>query len=153
SAGYEASTLALREVTLGVGAGEIAAVIGPNGCGKSTLLRCIAGLLAPRMGRVLFEDEDVAQLTPRRRAHNIALLPQQPEITGDLTVEELVLLGRTPHLASYGAPGRRDYEIVESALQRTSTHALRSRPVAQLSGGERQRVLLARALAQQPRVL
>jgi iron complex transport system ATP-binding protein len=153
SAGYDASTLALRDVTFGVGAGEIAAVIGPNGCGKSTLLRCIAGLLAPRAGRVLFEGEEVVQLAPRRRAQSIALLPQQSEINGDLTVEEMVLLGRTPHLSGYGAPSKRDYEIVEHALERTSTRALRSRSVAQLSGGERQRVLLARALAQQPRVL
>jgi iron complex transport system ATP-binding protein len=153
SASYNASTLALRELSLSVEPGEIAAVIGPNGCGKSTLLRCIAGLLAPREGLVLLDGQDVRQLAPRYRAQRIALLPQQSEFAENLSVEELVLLGRTPHLSSYGAWGKRDLEIVERAMERTSTLAFRGRRVTQLSGGERQRVLLARALAQEPRVL
>jgi iron complex transport system ATP-binding protein len=153
SAGYDKSTLALHDVTLGVGAGEIAAVIGPNGCGKSTLLRCIAGLFAPRQGSVFFEGENVADLTHRARAKRIAILPQQSEISSELTVEELVALGRTPHLAAYGTLGARDLEIIDQALRLTSTSDLRTRPVLQVSGGERQRVLLARALAQQPNVL
>jgi iron complex transport system ATP-binding protein len=153
SAGYSASTLALREVSLSVQAGEIAAVIGPNGCGKSTLLRCIAGLLPPRAGSVLLGQEDVSQIAPRFRAAQIALLPQQSEFAENLSVEELVLLGRTPHLSPYGAVGKHDMEIAERVMERTSTLAFRGRRVMQLSGGERQRVLLARALAQEPRVL
>jgi iron complex transport system ATP-binding protein len=153
SAGYGASTPALREFSLRAAPGEIAAIIGPNGCGKSTLLRCVAGLLAPRKGRVLLSGENVLSFAPRERARKIALLPQNFEIAGEISVEELVMFGRTPHLGNYGAPSKRDWEIVGRALEQTSTLELRKRNVQKLSGGERQRVLLARALAQEPRVL
>lgn len=153
SAGYNASTPVLRDFDLQVEAGQIAAVIGPNGCGKSTLLRAVAGLLKPQAGGVALNGEDVAAMASRARARKIALLPQSFEIVDALSAEELVMLGRTPHLSNYGAPGSKDFEIVERALEQTSTLEFKDRDIHQLSGGERQRVLLARALAQQPEVL
>lgn len=152
SAGYSTENI-LQNVSLQVAAGEIASVIGPNGCGKSTLLRCITGQLKARSGRVRVEGDDVSQMAPRCRARRIALLPQFFAGDEDLTVEETVALGRTPHLPAYGTLGKHDREIVHRVLDATDTTQFASRRINELSGGERQRVGLARALAQEPRVL
>jgi iron complex transport system ATP-binding protein len=152
SAGY-GDAIVLRDFSLAVAAGEVAAIIGPNGCGKSTLLRCAAGLLAPRTGRIFVTGDDVTQLTARERARRIALLPQHYEGGQNLTGMEMALLGRTPHLPPYGQAARRDVEIAQRALEAANATQFADRRVGELSGGERQRVLLARALAQQPGVL
>ncbi len=152
TAGYGGAP-ALCEFSLQVASGQIAAVIGPNGCGKSTLLRCVAGLVAPSGGRVRLDEDDVALLPPRERARRVALLPQHFVGGDELSVEAMALLGRTPYLAPYGAPSPHDCAVAARALQATDAAGLSGRRVAQLSGGERQRVMLARALAQQPRVL
>ena len=143
----------LHDVSLRVDAGEVAAIIGPNGCGKSTLLRCACGLLSPLSGRVLLDEQEVATMPIRERARRIALLPQSFEGGHELTAEEMVLLGRTPHLPPYGTPDKRDRQVMEWALQAVGAEPLRTRRIGELSGGERQRVLLARALTQQPGVL
>ena len=143
----------LRDFSLRVAAGEVVAVIGPNGCGKSTLLRCAAGLLEPLRGRVLLDAQPIALLSDRERARRLALLPQSFEGGGELAVETMVALGRTPYLPAYGALGARDHEVIERCLHATDVVALRRRAVGSLSGGERQRVMLARALAQEPRAL
>jgi len=152
TAGY-GEKIVLHEVSLAVAPGEVAAVIGPNGCGKSTLLRSAAGLLRPRAGSVRLGGDDVLRLEPRERARRVALLPQHFEGGNALTVEEMTLLGRTPHLPPYGAPAKRDHDIVARSLEAVGAMEFAGRRIGQLSGGERQRVLLARALAQQPRVL
>jgi iron complex transport system ATP-binding protein len=152
SAGYSTENV-LQNVSLVVEAGAVASVIGPNGCGKSTLLRCITGQLKARSGRVAVAGDDVAKLDARERARRIALLPQFFAGDEDLTTEETVALGRTPHLSAYGTPGKRDREIVHRVLDATDTTQFAARRLGELSGGERQRVGLARALAQQPRVL
>ncbi|HEX8833851.1 MAG TPA: ABC transporter ATP-binding protein [Abditibacteriaceae bacterium] len=152
SAGY-GNSVVLRGFSLEVAAGEVAAIIGPNGCGKSTLLRCIAGGLDARAGSVRIGADDVFALAPRDRARRIALLPQNSAGGENLTVEEMVGLGRTPHLSPYGAPGKRDEAIVAQSLQRARAEEFCGRRVGELSGGERQRVTLARALAQQPQLL
>ena len=152
TAGY-GEKMVLHEVALAVASGEVAAIIGPNGCGKSTLLRCAAGLLRPRLGSVRLGEDDVFHLEARARARRVALLPQHFEGGAELTVEEMTLLGRTPHLPPYGAPSKNDQSIVRSSLDAVGAVEFAGRRVGQLSGGERQRVLLARALAQQPQVL
>ena len=152
SAGYSTENV-LHDVSLAVEAGEIAAVIGPNGCGKSTLLRCVTGQLKARKGRVLIENEDVSQMAARSRAKVVALLPQFFAGDDDLTCEETIALGRTPHLPPFGTLTKNDREIVHRVLDATDTTQFASRKIGQLSGGERQRVGLARSLAQQPRVL
>ena len=152
SAGYSTEDI-LQNVSLQVEADEIASVIGPNGCGKSTLLRCITGQLKARSGFVQVEGDDVSLLAPRERARRIALLPQFFAGDEDLTTEDVVALGRTPHLSAYGTLGKRDREIVNRVLDATDTSRFAARRLEELSGGERQRVGLARALAQEPRVL
>jgi iron complex transport system ATP-binding protein len=132
--------------------GEWVALIGPNGAGKTTALRAIAGLVAYR-GRVRVAGEDAAELTRRRRAQVLALVPQVPLIPSDITVRAYVLLGRTPYLSYFGAEKRADHDAVDVALEQLDLGAFRDRRLDTLSGGERQRATLARALAQDAPIL
>ena len=129
------------------------AIVGPNGAGKSTLLRALAGLLPLQAGEVQLQGKPLQHWSPRQRAKQVAWLAQQGQAGGDLTVRELVQLGRLPHLGLFGAPGPEDERCVDDAMQATECGAWQQRLLHQLSGGERQRCLLARALAVQAPVL
>lgn len=146
-------TMVLRDFSLQVAAGQIAAVIGPNGCGKSTMLRCASGLMRASSGAIRLASEEIASLSVRERAKRIALLPQNGSDDLDMTAHEMTMLGRTPYLPPYGAPSSRDQSVVERAMREAAVWEMRDRVVGQMSGGERQRVALARALAQEARVL
>jgi len=128
------------------------AIVGPNGAGKSTLLRAIAGL-SKHDGRVLLDGRDVDRLPPRDRAGEIGFAPQVPVLPEAFAVREYVLLGRTPYRSLLTGPRSHDRAVVNEALERLDLLALADRPLRTLSGGERQRSVLARALAQQPRLL
>lgn len=140
----------LRGVSCQVAAGEFVAVCGTNGAGKSTLLRCLNGILRPRVGTVFLDGEDVGLLGRKEVARRCASVPQQGRET-DLTVFDVVLLGRLPH-CRWG-PSREDLLRVEVILEDMGLAPLAHRPLSALSGGEAQKVVLARALAQAPRVL
>ncbi len=142
----------LTEVSLQVATGSWAAVVGPNGAGKSTLLKACAALVR-HTGTITLDGEEVAALPPRTRATRIAYAPQIPTVPEAMTVREYVSLGRTPHRGVLVAPTRADAEAVLHAMTRLDLTALADRVVRTLSGGERQRAVLARALAQQPRLL
>ena len=129
------------------------AIVGPNGAGKSTLLRALAGLLPGQGGQVWLQGRPLNAWRARERARQIAWLAQQGDAHGDLTVRELVQLGRLPHLGLFGTPGPEDERQVDAAMQATECAAWHQRRLQQLSGGERQRCLLARALAVQAPVL
>ncbi|HEY7807305.1 MAG TPA: ABC transporter ATP-binding protein [Croceibacterium sp.] len=124
--------------------GEVTAICGPNGAGKSTLLQCLAGLLEPDSGEVLLDGAPIRSLHPRERARAIGYLPQDGEIAWDLSVRNLVALGRLPHGDGGGVQ-------VAGALAALDLESFASRPVSTLSGGERARALLARVLAGEPR--
>ena len=150
-AGYVAPVV--HDLTLTVDAGEVVALIGPNGAGKSTALRVAAGVLRPTSGHACLDGGDLLKLTPRERARRIAVVPQEgPALTG-LTVREMVGLGRTPYTRALVGPTAQDRQAVDWALAAAGVESLAKRLVDELSGGERQRVILARALAQQPRLL
>ena len=149
---YGART-ALHSVDLGVGPGEILGVIGPNGSGKSTLIRVLSGVRPPDRGAVLFEGRGLESVSRREKGRTIALVPQETHVSFPLVVRELVLLGRSPHTGSFGWERGRDHEVARQAMERTDVASLADRPLDELSGGERQRVVLARALAQEPRIL
>ena len=155
----EALTLAFdgRRVIDGVSfdlhAGEWAAIVGPNGAGKSTLLALLAGLRAPDGGRVRLLGRALGEWPARERARRIAWLAQQGHAEGELAAHDVVRLGRLPRHGLFGAPDAADEAAVRAAMDETESTPFAARRLGTLSGGERQRVLLARALAVEPRVL
>ena len=138
------------EVRLTVDSGAVVGLVGPNGSGKSTLLRCVYRALRPVAGAVRLDGDDIAGMPPRAAARVLAALPQESSAEFDFTVTEVVAMGRLPHKDRTAASDR---EICADAMDRTGVAHLAERGFLALSGGERQRVLIARALAQQPRVL
>jgi iron complex transport system ATP-binding protein len=145
-------TPVVLDVSCAVESGGWLAVIGPNGAGKSTLLHAVAGLL-PHQGTVALEGVDTRSLRARELARLVAFVPQNPVLPADMTVAEYVLLGRTPYLGYLGGPGRHDRLVADRAADRLDVARFGGRRLATLSGGERQRAVLARALAQEPRLL
>jgi ABC-type cobalamin/Fe3+-siderophores transport system ATPase subunit len=143
----------LDQLTLPIPDGSITAIVGPNGCGKSTLLRALARVLAPTAGAVLLDGAPIHRMPTRDVARLVGLLPQSALTPEDLTVEELVRLGRHPHRGAFGGWRAEDREAVEDALAATSTVELRDRRVDELSGGQRQRAWIAMVLAQRTPVL
>lgn len=147
------SRTALADLSLRVERGEFVAVAGPNGSGKSTLLRAIAGAVRPAGGRVLLEGQDVRSLRGWERARHMAVVAQETSVEFDFTVAETVQMGRLAHQGPMGRETEADRRAVRTALELTGTLDLAGRWITRISGGERQRVLLARALAQEPRLL
>ena len=145
------NTEILHDVSLALPQGRWTSIVGPNGAGKSTLLKVLAGLL-PCQGRVELFGRPLASIPPKKRAQQLAWLGQSELAADDLTVWDVVMLGRLPHQAWLAAPSQADWMAVEMALKSTQAWDWRSRSLGQLSGGERQRVLLARALAVQAQV-
>ncbi|MFD3494066.1 ABC transporter ATP-binding protein [Streptomyces sp. NPDC058690] len=143
----------VEEATLGVGAGQFVGLVGPNGSGKSTVLRCVYRALRPSAGTVRLGGEDLYAMSARESARRLAALPQEAVTEFDFTVAEVVAMGRLPHQRPVARTTEKDRETCESALTRVGAGHLADRGFLTLSGGEKQRVLIARALAQQPRVL
>jgi len=143
----------LVDVTLAVRAGGVEFILGANGSGKSTLLHCLCGLLVPQSGDILMEGESLQHVSRRRRARMVGLVPQRSVALFGITVRDMVLLGRTPHLGVLESPGRDDVRVARNALESVGLAKLASRRLDQVSGGERQLALVARGLAQQARVL
>lgn len=143
----------LRNISLAIRDGELVGIIGPNGSGKTTLLRTITRLLEPTEGEVLLEEKDISKMTAKDLARKIAVVPQSLNIDG-MSVEEFVLLGRLPHFEKFQLlEAKRDFEVVKKCMELTDTYRLKDRVMEEMSGGERQLVLIARALAQEPKLL
>lgn len=143
----------LSGIDLSVAAGECVGLIGPNGAGKSTLLSVMAGLLSPSAGEVVLENRPLTAWPRAERARHIGYLEQGAACHWPLTVERVVTLGRLPHAAPWGGPAAADQTAIARAMEQCDVAALGDRNVTALSGGERARVMLARALAGEPRVL
>ena len=143
----------VRDLSFQVEAGEILGVMGPNASGKTTLLRLMDGIIRPQKGTVFLNGEDLMRMGRRKIARQIGVVAQENTVLYAFTALEVVLMGRSAHLPRMGFEGRKDREIAIRSLERTGCGQLSERPVNELSGGERQRVLIARALAQEPRVL
>jgi len=142
----------VHNLSLEIPEGKVTAIIGPNGCGKSTTLKALSRIL-PYKGSVTFKGNEMSALSQREFAKSLAILTQSPQAPSDLTVNDLVEMGRFPHRGFLGRGGKDDKEHVEWALAQTGVTAMRNRLLNTLSGGERQRAWIAMALAQRPEVL
>ncbi|MEM9638872.1 MAG: ABC transporter ATP-binding protein [Pseudomonadota bacterium] len=145
--------LLLHPTSFSIAPGRILGIVGPNGAGKSTLLRLLYRYHAPLTGVIEIDGDDIWSLPPRAAARKVAAVLQEQPSSFGLTVQEIVMLGRTPHRLGYATAGARDAEIVGNALAMLGLDRFAHRDFGTLSGGERQRVMVARALAQEPQVL
>lgn len=143
----------LKNVSLAVEQGELVAILGHNGSGKTTLLRCISGYLTPTAGMVRIGGQAVSSLSARKLAQRMALVPQNPVMEFDFTVQDIVLMGRNPHLKRFAVETDADFAAADAALARTGMTALSGRSVLTLSGGEWQRTIIARAICQKSDVM
>ncbi|MFK0266565.1 ABC transporter ATP-binding protein [Streptomyces angustmyceticus] len=143
----------VHDVTLRAGSGRMVGLVGPNGSGKSTLLRCVYRALRPAAGTVRLDGADLHAMDAREGARLLAALPQEAGTEFDFTVAEVVAMGRLPHQRGAGRASAEDTARCARALARVGAGHLAGRGFLGLSGGEKQRVLIARALAQDPRVL
>ena len=135
------------------GQGRILGIIGPNGSGKTTLLKAMSRIVAPDSGEVRLSEQDLGTFSFRDLAQQVAVVPQEISISFDYTVREIVMMGRHPYIGRFASETTRDLEICDRAMRLANVTHLAGSSVHEISGGERQRVLIARALAQDPKVL
>jgi iron complex transport system ATP-binding protein len=143
----------MEDVSLNIDEAQIVAIIGPNGSGKTTFLKIINGTLFPDSGQMLIEGRDTRLWSRKDLAKTVAIVPQETAPIFSFYAEEIVLMGRFPHLSNYRFEDKKDYRIVHEAMDKTDTLAFADRRFDELSAGERQRVLIARALASEPKIL
>ena len=133
--------------------GDFITLLGPNGVGKSTLLNCITGLLRVEKGTISLYDNDITLLSTKLIAQTVAYVPQTIQANFDYTVREYALMGRTTHMNMFEMPGKQDYDIADEALDKLGILHLQANSFNQISVGEQQQVCIARALAQQPKLI
>ena len=150
---FYGSTQILEDIQFGVKGGDFLGILGPNGSGKTTLLKSISRVLKPRKGAILIDESNIYDMKPVDVAKQMAVVPQSSPVTFDFTALEVVLMGRNPHMDRFAVETKGDIEIARNAMKLTNTWDLADRSITELSGGERQRVIIARALAQEPKIL
>lgn len=151
--GYEKDHAVQRYVNFTVESGEVCCVLGSNGCGKSTMFKSILGLLPLQSGKVTVDGDDISKWTPSRLADTMAYVSQNHTPPFPYQVKDVVLLGRINKVGKMGQPTANDYHIVENAMMDMGIYDLRDEVYTDISGGELQLVMIARALAQQPKML
>lgn len=152
SLGYP-DRVVLEEINLVVEEGQVFAIVGPNGVGKSTMIKAASGILPLMGGEIRVDGQGILSMSPERRARRVGVVPQATQTPRVFTAEQIVLMGRTPYLGWLERESAADHEMAKQAMERTETTELADRIMGELSGGEQQRVMVARALAQSPRVM
>ena len=145
--------VALNRLSLDIVEGQFVGLIGPNGCGKSTLIRAMSGILSPDEGEVELENSPLASMSRKQVARTVAVVPQESHFFLDFSCLDIVLMGRNPYLRRFQSETEEDYRVAMDAMEVTDTAHLKDRGVNEVSGGEKQRVIMARALAQKPKLL
>lgn len=143
----------LTDITFSVEEPSLLCLLGPNGVGKSTLFRCMLGLLTGYSGSITAEGHHIRKLAPAQLARLVAYVPQSHSPAFSYSVQDMVLMGTASHFSLMSSPGRKERGLADEAMERLGILHLRERSFLELSGGERQLVLIARALAQQARIL
>lgn len=143
----------IKNLNLTIPDKKITTIIGANGCGKSTLLKALTRIIPYQSGSVLLDGKEISREKTKTVAKKMAILPQTPESTNGLTVGELVSYGRFPYQNGLGRLTKKDYEVIDWALEVTGTAEYKYRPMDALSGGQRQRVWIAMVLAQETNII
>lgn len=143
----------LKGVSFGVEDCGFVSLLGPNGAGKSTLFRCMLGLLEPGSGSVHICGRDIRNMPAAELSHRVAYIPQSHTPVFNFSVFDMVLMGTTAQLPRFSSPGKKQKELAEAAMERMGIAHLRNRGCGNISGGERQLALIARAIAQQAKIL
>ncbi len=152
--GYQyGSEWALHDISLEIGAGELVGILGPNGSGKTTLLKVADRILEPKEGTVSLRGQPLQSYSRTRLAREIAMVPQENHFQFAFSSLEVVLMGRFSRMGLFQFEGEQDMSVAFEAMEATHCAELTQRPIDQLSGGEKQRVMLARALAQEPKLI
>lgn len=151
-AGYNGKAV-IKNVSFDADTGDFIGIVGPNASGKTTLLRALSGILKPMKGIVKVRGRNVSDMGKKDVAQRIAFVPQLMQPTPGFTVEDTVLLGRTPYIARFSFETEKDFRVASHAIEELKIEDLIEKPVTSLSGGEFQRVAIARALAQEPKIL
>ena len=151
TAGYQTEDV-LQNISFTVSAGEFISIVAPNGTGKSTLLKCITGVLPLRDGKVLLRDRTRSSYKPREFARQVAVVGEE-EASFDFSAEQIVFMGRFPHIPRFAQPSAVDRGLVQEAMDNVGMWHKRHAKLHELSQGERQKVMIARALAQSPQLL
>ena len=143
----------LEDVDLDLARGSFAVVTGPNGSGKTTLLRVLSGVVSPEAGDIRLGGRPLRSIPPRERARLVAVVFQETQVLFNFSVLEIALMGRAPHLGPWGLERPEDFDAARTALRDMDLADQEDKHLQELSSGERQRALLARTLAQEPRIL
>lgn len=143
----------LKDISFEALGGELLSILGPNGVGKSTLFRCILNLLRPSAGKITVDGLDVNKMTAQEMAHHIAYIPQSHSPAFNYSVLDMVLMGTASQLGTMKTPGKTQIELAHKALERMKIEHLAEHPYGFCSGGEKQLCLIARAIAQQAKIL
>jgi iron complex transport system ATP-binding protein len=150
---YDGEKMIFENISFSIKKGDVFCILGPNATGKSTLLKCIIKFLKLKEGAILLDGKDINSLSGREIAKKMGYIPQAHNPTFPFSVEEVVLMGRSPHLGLLSSPSKKDMQIVDEALKSIGISHLRDKSYTEISGGEKQLVFFARVLAQQPDVL
>ena len=143
----------LKNININIERGKFYTILGPNGSGKTTLLRLLSKSLQMEKGKICIDGKDLNQIRPNFLAKQMAVVPQSTEIEFDFSVQDIVLMGRTPHISRFCSESENDIKIAMNAMKITNTWELRSKSINELSGGEKQRVVVARAIAQETGII
>jgi iron complex transport system ATP-binding protein len=138
----------LKNINLNFKDGDFVGIVGPNGCGKSTLLKNISGFLKPFTGKIIVDEKELLSYSHKELSQRISVVPQETRVDFDFSVEEIVLMGRNPHISRFRNETPKDKDKVFKAMELTGITSIRNKPITAISGGERQRVIIARAIAQ-----
>jgi iron complex transport system ATP-binding protein len=147
------SVKVLEDVNLSVKGGDFLGILGPNGSGKTTLLKSISRILKPHKGTILLNETDIYSLKSVDVAKQMAVVPQETSIGFNFSALDIVLMGRNPHMKRFQMESEKDMAVARKVMNLTNIWHLAERPINELSGGEKQRVIIARALAQEPKIL
>ena len=147
------SVKVLEDISLSVRGGDFVGILGPNGSGKTTLLKSISRTLKPYKGTILLNEADIYSLKSVDVAKQLAVVPQDTSIGFNFPALDVVLMGRNPHMKRFQLENEKDMAVARKVMNLTNIWHLAERPINELSGGEKQRVIIARALAQEPKIL